>query len=103
MLAGSRKQEIKDNLPMMLEAAAPFTEDYQLVLAGAPGMDPAYYSDYINPNVPVKIIFGQTYSCLLYTSLLSIFGRGTFSSVGFSLFVLLPPKAKEIYLSLIHI
>jgi hypothetical protein len=29
--------------------------------------------------------------------LLSIFGRGTFSSVGFSLFVLLPPKAKEIY------
>ena len=64
LLAGSRKQEIKDNLPMMLEAAAPFTEDYQLVLAGAPGMDPAYYSDYINPNVPVKIIFGQTYRLL---------------------------------------
>ena len=60
----SRKQEIKDNLPMMLEAAAPFTKDYQLVLAGAPGMDPAYYSDYINPNVPVKIIFGQTYRLL---------------------------------------
>lgn len=37
LLAGSRKQEIKDNLPMMLEAAAPFTKDYQLVLAGAPG------------------------------------------------------------------
>lgn len=35
LLAGSRKQEIKDNLPMMLEAAAPFTKDYQLVLAGA--------------------------------------------------------------------
>ena len=64
LLAGSRKQEIKDNLPMMLEAAAPFTKDYQLVLAGAPGMDPAYYSDYINPNVPVKIIFGQTYRLL---------------------------------------
>ena len=64
LLAGSRKQEIKDNLPMMLEAAAPFTKDYQLVLAGAPGMDAAYYSDYINPNVPVKIIFGQTYRLL---------------------------------------
>ena len=64
LLAGSRKQEIKDNLPMMLEAAAPFTEDYQLVLAGAPGMDPAYYAGYINPNVPVKIIFGQTYRLL---------------------------------------
>ena len=34
------------------------------LLAGAPGMDPAYYSDYINPNVPVKIIFGQTYRLL---------------------------------------
>ena len=64
LLAGSRKQEIKDNLPMMLEAAAPFTKDYQLVLAGAPGMDPAYYSDYMNPDVPVKIIFGQTYRLL---------------------------------------
>jgi lipid-A-disaccharide synthase len=49
---------------MMLEAAAPFTKDYQLVLAGAPGMDPAYYAGYINPNVPVKIIFGQTYRLL---------------------------------------
>ena len=29
---------------MMLEAAAPFTKDYQLVLAGAPGMDPASVS-----------------------------------------------------------
>lgn len=64
LLAGSRKQEIKDNLAMMLEAAAPFTKDYQLVLAGAPGMDPAYYCDYINKEVPVKIIFGQTYRLL---------------------------------------
>lgn len=64
LLAGSRKQEIKDNLPMMLEAAAPFTKDYQLVLAGAPGMDPAYYADYISKDVPVQIIFGQTYRLL---------------------------------------
>ncbi len=64
LLAGSRKQEIKDNLAMMLEAAAPFTKDYQLVLAGAPGMDPAYYRGYINKEVPVKIIFGQTYRLL---------------------------------------
>lgn len=64
LLAGSRKQEIKDNLPMMLEAAAPFAKDYQLVLAGAPGMDPAYYADYIGKKVPVRIIFGQTYRLL---------------------------------------
>lgn len=64
LLAGSRKQEIKDNLPMMLEAAAPFTTAYELVLAGAPGMDPAYYAAYVNRDVPVKLIFGQTYRLL---------------------------------------
>lgn len=31
LLAGSRKQEIKDNLPMMLEALKPFVADYQLL------------------------------------------------------------------------
>ena len=64
LLAGSRKQEIKDNLPMMLEAAMPFVDKYQLVLAGAPGIDPAYYQQYVGSTVPVKIIFGQTYRLL---------------------------------------
>ena len=64
LLAGSRKQEIKDNLPMMLEAAKPFVDKYQLVLAGAPGIDPAYYQTYVSNDVPVKIIFGQTYRLL---------------------------------------
>ena len=67
LLAGSRKQEIKDNLPMMLEAAKPFLNKYQLVLAGAPGIDPAYYRKYIGSDVPVKIIFGQTYRLLQQT------------------------------------
>jgi len=64
LLAGSRKQEIKDNLPDMLEAAKPFVGEYQLVLAGAPGIAPAYYQQYIGSDVPVKIIFGQTYRLL---------------------------------------
>ncbi len=64
LLAGSRKQEIKDNLPDMLEAAKPFTDKYQLVLAGAPSMDLAYYRKYIGTEVPVKIVFGQTYQLL---------------------------------------
>ena len=64
LLAGSRKQEIKDNLPDMLEAAKPFVNDYQLVLAGAPSMDLSYYQQYIGGDVPVKIVFGQTYRLL---------------------------------------
>lgn len=63
LLAGSRKQEIKDNLPDMIRAAASFPE-YQLVIAGAPGISPDYYNKYIG-NSDTKIIFGQTYSLLL--------------------------------------
>lgn len=76
LLAGSRKQEIKDNLSIMLEAAAPFTKDYQLVLAGAPGMDPVYYNNYIGKDIPVKIIFGQTYR-LLQQSAAALVTSGT--------------------------
>lgn len=62
LLAGSRKQEIKDNLPDMLRAASAFA-GYQLVLAGAPGIAPDYYKKYVG-DVQVKIIFGQTYRLL---------------------------------------
>lgn len=64
LLAGSRKQEIKDNLPIMLEAAKDFVGRYQLVLAGAPSMDVASYQKYLREDVPVKIVFGQTYRLL---------------------------------------
>lgn len=64
LLAGSRKQEIKDNLPKMLEAAAPFIKDYQLVLAGAPGMEVSYYEKYMVQDIPVRVVFGQTYRLL---------------------------------------
>ena len=61
-MAGSRKQEIKDNLPDMLKAASAFP-DYQLVLAGAPSIAPEYYKQYMG-DAKVKIIFGQTYRLL---------------------------------------
>lgn len=62
LLAGSRKQEIKDNLPDMIRAASSFG-GYQLVLAGAPGIDADYYRAYIG-DAYVKVIFGQTYELL---------------------------------------
>lgn len=62
LLAGSRRHEIKDNLPVMLKAASGFN-GYQLVIAGAPGIDPAYYKRYTQAY-PVKIVFGQTYALL---------------------------------------
>jgi lipid-A-disaccharide synthase len=62
LLAGSRKQEIKDNLPPMLEAISKFGE-YQAIIAGAPGIDPDYYKEYIG-NHSCRIVFDQTYRLL---------------------------------------
>ena len=42
LLAGSRKQEIKDNLPAMIEATRHLADLYDIVLAGAPSIDPDY-------------------------------------------------------------
>ncbi|WP_278705825.1 lipid-A-disaccharide synthase [Parabacteroides goldsteinii] len=65
LLAGSRRQEIKDNLPTMLEVAAAYP-DYQPVIAGAPGLEPEYYKQYIG-NHPAKIVFGKTYDLLQHS------------------------------------
>lgn len=67
ILSGSRRQEIKDNLPTMLEVAARHPE-YQPVIAGAPGIDEAYYAAYMKEN-PAKIVFGETYPLLEHSSL----------------------------------
>ncbi len=63
LLAGSRKQEIKDNLPAMLEAVKPYEDDYQIVLAGAPGIEPDYYAPFIADR-KVQVVFNQTYALL---------------------------------------
>lgn len=64
LLAGSRKQEIKNNLPLMLEASTAFP-DYQFVLAGAPGIEHDYYKQFIG-DAGVKVVFDRTYALLSY-------------------------------------
>ena len=63
LLAGSRKQEIKDNLPSMIEAVKPYMQDYKIVLAGAPGIDPDYYSQFLQES-GVEIVYNETYPLL---------------------------------------
>lgn len=65
LLAGSRKQEIKDNLSRMTEASKDFTQ-YQFVVAGAPGIDPEFYQQFIGKDT--KILFGQTYPLLSHAT-----------------------------------
>ena len=63
LLAGSRLQEIRDNLPLMLEAAKPFADRYRLIIAGAPGINPGFYKNYIG-DADVEIVFDKTYDIL---------------------------------------
>ena len=63
LLAGSRKQEIKANLPAMIEAVEPYMEDYKVILAGAPSIDKDYYEQFIHGK-NVEIVCDQTYSLL---------------------------------------
>ena len=62
LLPGSRKQEIKDNLPFMLSAASAFP-DFQLVIGGAPGIRPDFYQSFLKKQ-PATVVFNQTYSLL---------------------------------------
>lgn len=62
ILAGSRVAEIEGNLRVMLEAAAAFPE-YQLVIAGAPGIEPSFYKKYTEGKA-VSVVFGKTYRLL---------------------------------------
>ena len=66
LLAGSRRQEIKDNLPAMLEAASRYADKYQLVVAGAPSIPHEYYTKFISGH-DVSIVYDQTYPLLAHS------------------------------------
>lgn len=62
ILAGSRKQEIEDNLPSMLKAIEGF-KSYQIIIAGAPGIEHDFYSKALDKK-NATLIFDQTYDIL---------------------------------------
>ena len=63
LLAGSRKQEIKDNLPAMIEATRHLADQYDIVLAGAPSIEPEYYKPFLE-NSSVRLVMNETYPLL---------------------------------------
>lgn len=74
ILAGSRKQEILGCLPRMIDAGLRFS-DYQVVIAGAPGIDADFYQSILNGK-NVHIVFGKTYD-LLQQSKAAVVNSGT--------------------------
>ncbi len=74
ILPGSRKQEVRLKLPVMLQAVKNMT-GYQIVIAGAPSLDPSFYSEFIQSD-SVHIVHGKTYD-LLSASEAAIVTSGT--------------------------
>ena len=64
LLAGSRKQEIEANLPLMLQAMKEYPQ-YQPVIAGAPGIDTEFYAPYLAEGA--RILYGSTYRLLKHS------------------------------------
>lgn len=68
LLAGSRRQEIKDNLRRMVDAVAEYGDKRQIVLAGAPSIPEEYYRQWLDgAGVEVKILFGKTFQLLKHS------------------------------------
>ncbi|WP_315379340.1 lipid-A-disaccharide synthase [Hoylesella loescheii] len=83
LLAGSRRQEIKDNLPAMMQVAARFPQ-YQAVLAGAPSIADEYYEGFIRGS-QVQLVKNQTYPLLAHaTAALVTSGTATLETALFN-------------------
>lgn len=67
MLAGSRRQEIKDNLRMMIDCTEHLKDQYQRVLACAPSVDLNYYKQIIG-DADIQLVSGETYKLLSHST-----------------------------------
>lgn len=65
ILCGSRVSEIRKNLPRMLEVCSAFPH-YEVIIAGAPGVDASLYAPIIGDESRVRLLFGQTYDIVRY-------------------------------------
>lgn len=65
LLPGSRKGEIKNNLPIMIEAAKKFP-DHQFVVAAAPAIPEKFYRE-IAQDPGLQVVFGVTPTLLKYS------------------------------------
>ncbi len=74
LLPGSRKQEIKKKLPIMLAVAKDYPQ-FQFIIGGAPGLDKEYY-DAVLGDSKMKIIYNDTYN-LLNNSFAGLVTSGT--------------------------
>lgn len=66
ILPGSRRAEIRNNLPLMIEAARKFP-DYQYIIAAAPSVPEKFYRS-IAQDAGLQLAFGATHTLLKYSA-----------------------------------
>ncbi|NLN25209.1 MAG: lipid-A-disaccharide synthase [Bacteroidetes bacterium] len=82
LLPGSRKQEIKKMLEIMLSVTADF-KDYQFVIAGAPGQERSFYDQFLT-KTNIRLVQNQTYQLLeIATAALVTSGTATLETALF--------------------
>jgi lipid-A-disaccharide synthase len=74
LLSGSRKQELAQCLPRMIDAASRFL-DFQFVVAGALALEPSFYNKFLK-GTNIKLVYNETYE-LLNASQAAIVTSGT--------------------------
>lgn len=73
LLPGSRLQEVKRKLPLMIEASKSFPQ-YQVVVACSINLDEAFYRQYTDDTI--QLVFGDTYD-ILNQSTIALVTSGT--------------------------
>jgi lipid-A-disaccharide synthase len=68
VLPGSRKQELRKKLPLMLKAAEAFKNSHQVVIAGAPNLPVSFYEEF-ELGEHVTLVQNQTYQLLSQANL----------------------------------
>lgn len=96
LLPGSRKQEIKRKLPIMLATAKHFP-DYNFIVAKAPGINDDFYKMFLSDHKNVNAASDQTYSILMRSkAALVTSGTATLETALFNVPEIVCYKADEI-------
>lgn len=66
LLPGSRRQEIKQMLPIMLSVVTDYP-NYQFVIAGAPSIEKEFYEEMMPKEANIQLLSGKTYALLQHS------------------------------------
>lgn len=101
LLPGSRKQEIRSMLNIMLTVVDDFP-NYQFVIAGAPAIDKEFYQPFIDTRENITLLQNQTYDLLAHShAALVTSGTATLEAALFNVPQVVCYKASALFYSIV--